>query len=416
MASTIDPTFPVAVNPTTQSVRDNFQHAHDEISALQAGSLPLAGGTMTGPLVLSGDPTQALGAVTKQYADAKAPLLAPVFQGDARAVTPALGDNDTSIATTAFVQQAAAPALTNAGRNLLDNPTFLIQQRGTGLWNAAFAYTADRWQLYVANGSLSVGTLQLTDGYRSGIGDEAAVWGLNCVTSGGGATGSIAVMIQRIENVRRLSGKTVTVSFWVAASIAAARVGVSFDQVFGSGGSPSPSVSGAVQSVAITNVIARYSMTFAIPSAAGKTLGTAGDHTVMNIWLSASADQGANAPPVQNASFVFWGMQLEIGAQVTPLDKPDWSTNWQRCRRHYAPFSMVMIGNVAGGAGAAYGTFPLSIQMRASPSVTFGAINYGNATSLALFSAGTDQLTLSCSVTGAGGYFAYGPVQLSADL
>lgn len=32
--------------------------------------VPLAGGTMTGPLILSGDPTLARGAVTKQYADA----------------------------------------------------------------------------------------------------------------------------------------------------------------------------------------------------------------------------------------------------------------------------------------------------------------------------------------------------------
>lgn len=38
-----------------------------------------------------------------------APLVAPVFTGDARAVTAAVGDNDTSIATTAFV-------LANAGK------------------------------------------------------------------------------------------------------------------------------------------------------------------------------------------------------------------------------------------------------------------------------------------------------------
>jgi hypothetical protein len=42
-------------------------------------------------------------------------LAAPVFTGDARAVTPTVGDNDTSIATTAFVQTAVAamPAANN---------------------------------------------------------------------------------------------------------------------------------------------------------------------------------------------------------------------------------------------------------------------------------------------------------------
>jgi hypothetical protein len=39
---------------------------------------------------------------------AYAPLASPLFTGDARAVTPAFGDNDTSISTTAFVQAALA--------------------------------------------------------------------------------------------------------------------------------------------------------------------------------------------------------------------------------------------------------------------------------------------------------------------
>jgi hypothetical protein len=39
---------------------------------------------------------------------AYAPLASPVFTGDARAVTPTFGDNDTSVATTAFVQSALA--------------------------------------------------------------------------------------------------------------------------------------------------------------------------------------------------------------------------------------------------------------------------------------------------------------------
>jgi hypothetical protein len=35
MTSAIDAQFPLHGNPTTQSVRDNFQIAHNEISALQ---------------------------------------------------------------------------------------------------------------------------------------------------------------------------------------------------------------------------------------------------------------------------------------------------------------------------------------------------------------------------------------------
>ena len=56
MVSNIQPSYPVAVTPTTQSVRDNFQAAHDEITALQAAppTLPISGGTLTGPLTLPG--------------------------------------------------------------------------------------------------------------------------------------------------------------------------------------------------------------------------------------------------------------------------------------------------------------------------------------------------------------------------
>ena len=39
-----------------------------------ATKLPLAGGTLTGNLVLNADPTAALGAATKQYADTKATI------------------------------------------------------------------------------------------------------------------------------------------------------------------------------------------------------------------------------------------------------------------------------------------------------------------------------------------------------
>lgn len=40
----------------------------------------------------------------------KAPIASPTFTGDPKAPTPADGDNDTSIATTAFVQTAVAAA------------------------------------------------------------------------------------------------------------------------------------------------------------------------------------------------------------------------------------------------------------------------------------------------------------------
>jgi hypothetical protein len=56
MVSAIDPSFPVFGTPTTVTVRQNFQAAHDEIEDLQTTKLGLDGGTMTGPIVFA--PTQ----------------------------------------------------------------------------------------------------------------------------------------------------------------------------------------------------------------------------------------------------------------------------------------------------------------------------------------------------------------------
>jgi hypothetical protein len=69
-------------------------------------------GSITGTLSSQTDLQSAL--------DAKAPLASPTFTGDPKAPTPATGDNDTSIATTAFVKAqgylTSAPVTSVAGR------------------------------------------------------------------------------------------------------------------------------------------------------------------------------------------------------------------------------------------------------------------------------------------------------------
>lgn len=88
--SKIDPGNPEYGDPTTQSVRENFQAAKDEIEALQggtatrddlAGYVPTSGGTMTGALLLKGPPEGDNEAATKAYVDGKIGARGP--QGDA---------------------------------------------------------------------------------------------------------------------------------------------------------------------------------------------------------------------------------------------------------------------------------------------------------------------------------------------
>lgn len=60
-----------------------------------------------GTLAANSDTKYASQKAVKTYADTKAPLASPALTGNPTAPTPTLGDNDTSIATTAFVQTAA---------------------------------------------------------------------------------------------------------------------------------------------------------------------------------------------------------------------------------------------------------------------------------------------------------------------
>jgi microcystin-dependent protein len=138
---------------TAEIINTALQAYFDFTTVLNASFLKLAGGTLTGPLILNGNPTTPLGAATKQYVDSIqggglpltggtmlgainmnsnpllnvpdptspqnpatknyvdttfAPLASPVFTGAPQAPTQAPADNSTKLATTAYVDAAAS--------------------------------------------------------------------------------------------------------------------------------------------------------------------------------------------------------------------------------------------------------------------------------------------------------------------
>ena len=67
----------------------------------------------------------------------KAPIASPTFTGDPRAPTPTAGDNDTSIATTAFVQNTvAAAAAINLPTTAGNNGKVLAVRDGLPTWSS----------------------------------------------------------------------------------------------------------------------------------------------------------------------------------------------------------------------------------------------------------------------------------------
>jgi hypothetical protein len=299
--------------------------------------LPLSGGTMTGgDITLFRDPTQPLHAATKGYVD------------------------------------TASTAANNVGRNLIHNSMFNVAQRGAGPWTTN-VYTLDRWRVFINLDTASFTQVAAVDGTRTAVGDEELNYVLQNVFIGNADAAAQTEIFQFIENVRRLANKTITISFWATANTGTPKLGVSLDQLFGTGGSPSAAVYGNGQSVTLATTWARYSLTFTLPSITGKTLGTNNDHsTALNIWYSS----GAGAPNaarsgnigVQSNTVYLWGVQLEIGSVTTPLEKPDPQVELANCQRFYQTVYFHYGGY--SGAATSYGVAMLfPVPMRATPTV-----------------------------------------------
>ncbi len=303
---------------------------------------------------------------------ARAPLASPVFTGDPQAPTAAAGDNDTSVATTAFVQAAVGTALHNVGRNLLHNPLFNVAQRGAGAFTTNGVYTVDRWSMNFFNGSMSVTQAALADADRTAIGDEAATYAAQAVVVGGAPAASFTFLQQVLEDVRRLANKTVSVSFWAKAAAGTPKIGVQLYQYFGTGGSPSASTTPAGQAVAISTTWARYTVTIPVPSIVGKVVGTNGDHgSALAFYFSSGTTNNTQAGGigVQSGTFSLWGIQLEIGSVATPLEKPDPQQDLAKCQRFYQTMANTNIGGVSTNGVVQSNNFMFNTTMRAAPTI-----------------------------------------------
>lgn len=360
-----------------------------DVTVTSGHYLQIAGGTMLGPLVLLGDPAAVLEATPQQYVDA----------GDAR---------------------VAAQAAYNVGRNLIHNPLFNVAQRGVGPWTTSGAYTADRWQLGVNTDVASIARAAVSDAERAAIGDEAAAYKLYNTFTGSAAAGAFHLLQQPIEGLRRISGKTITLSFWAAANAGTPKIGINYLLVYGTGGSPSAAayVNATGQSVTLSTTWTRYSVTTAIPGASGKTFGTNGDDYISpGLWFSSGAANNATAGNigVQSGTIDIWGVQLEVGTAVTPLEKIDPQIDLANCQRLAQTVSFVDYGYNGAGVITA-GSTSLSTVMRAAPTLTLiGALTSTNLTGTAVSGNG-QTVWWEGTVAAAGGYTFSGNWLASADL
>jgi hypothetical protein len=410
--------------------------------------VPIAGGTMTGPLILNADPIALLGAATKQYVDMRVSLgggtggASSLVISDTAPVTPTPGMmwfDSVGVQTYLWYQDPVGPpqwvplntppglsstigasvtaSLNNAGRNLIHNSLFNVAQRGIGAFTVA-GYTLDRWVSSLSTDTASFSQFVLSDADRAAVGDEAASFALLNTWTGTSGAGALTAMQQRIENLRRLAGKTVTVSFWARSPTAGIKLGVELSQYFGSGGSPSAFAPGTGVPVTLGTSWQRYSVTISVPSISGMTLGTNNDnYTTLAFWYSAGSNFATRAGNigVQSGTVMVWGVQLEVGPTATPLEKPDPQQDLAKCQRFYQ-----LAFAYGAGVGTVGGLFLTSVylpvSMRASPTITQTSNSDANLTSPSAGVTSPQSFYAAGTATAAAATTIYRNYTASADL
>lgn len=230
-------------------------------------------------------------------------------------------------------------------RNIIENPSFNVQQRGAGPFTVA-GITADRWNWW-----FSGGTHQFT------IGNYSTVYPGNAISTGittalsqqltyeamGGAC-----LLQRIEgyNILPLIGKQATLSFWVYAtvpgvySISLRNYGYEYSFIREYVVNSSNTWEYKTVNLSFYNPSITWNRTTTWACDILFTFATGASHATSTVgqWVSgnyiASSNQVNYSQAIGNI-FSVTEIQLEEGLVATPLEYIHISTELSRCLRYY---------------------------------------------------------------------------------
>ena len=258
----------------------------------------------------------------------------------------------------------------NAGRggDLIINGGFDIWQRGTSQTINGYG-SDDRWSNNHSTSTRTHSRQTFTAGQTDVPGNPtffsrtvfAHVNGLN----------SFVVKLQRIEGVRLLEGRTVTFSFWARAD-ANKRLGVTFYQHFGTGGSPARNWDSQV--FELTTQWQKFETTTVFPTIEGTTSG-AGTNSAVQFWFTAGNDtaigQANVGMPQQSGTIDIAQVKLERGNTATPFVPRHIAEELALCKRYFDILSLAGVWFSSLAENSIWRHFDTEKQFRiSSPRVT----------------------------------------------
>lgn len=370
---------------------DTLNHAdlNGNFSALLAGvtgALPLGGGTLTGPLILPGDPTTALQAATKGYCDAITGASLPAI-GSSPLYMLRVNAGATAYELRSPAQVAAdMGAAASWGRNRLHNPWLDIQSRGTGAFSSA-GYTADRWRVE-GTGTPALNINAATSSYGGPGYKFSHVGSLN-------ATETID-FVQRIDqpDCEDLPGQSLTCSAYIAASTTAGTVTnqivLSYCNAFNNYSALTQIAATAINGVSSTP--GRYSVTFAnLPSQAANGL----------VLAYRAIQNTSTGTLTYNAT----GFQAEPGSTLTAIERRSIAIESTICRRYYQTGQTQFAGYVGASSVPIVITIPLpGIRSGAGAMSITSDSSSGPIGTRSISSAGGNMATVTASSSGSGNW------------
>jgi len=288
-------------------------------------------------------------------------------------------------------------------RNKIINGNFDIWQRALSQTSSGYG-SDDRWFNYNV-GTTKTHSQQLFTLGQTDVPGNPRYFSRTVVSSVAGAANA-CFKTTHIENVKTLANKIVTLSFYAKAD-ATKNIAVSFDQVFGTGGSPSTDVTGiSPQLVQLTTSWQKFEITIQIPSILGKILGSdRNDFLGVDFFFDAGSNFASRAASLgqQSGTFDIAQVQLEEGSVATEFEDRPIGLELELCQRY---FQVYFLGIFVASPNL-YGVNTGSYSMRKTPVLSFSdvsAVNL-NLTSTTQYNTGF-SITIQASASGNGQWIA----------